>query len=152
MRYLTGATVKDRIDGIVHTATQQHDYETDLTVTAIYEIVGPGEIDFGGSEFKPAERTELAPVKRDHDDQYGWWELPPGTYVVRYNEVPDLRDDLLAFVQPHERLQQAGATHPTFWFRDTREHVETLLNVGDGGINIKQNARLSKLLILTLDD
>jgi dUTP pyrophosphatase len=150
MRYLSGEDVVKILDGVVHEETQRHDFETDLTVGAIFQITGPGAVDFGGSEFEPAPRAEIAPEKESPGDDYGWWTLDPGTYIVRYNEVPALSANYIAYVQPHERLFDAGAHHPTFYFRDRRPRVEALVTVGAGGLRIKENARISKLLILDL--
>lgn len=150
MRYLNGEEVSKMLDGIVHEETQRHDYETDLTAGAVYRITGPGAVDFGGSEHEPAPRAEVTPEKASPGDDYGWWALVPGTYVVRFNEVPMLSANHIAYVQPHERLLDAGAYHPTFYFRDRRPHVEALVTVGMGGLRMKQNARVSKLLVLDL--
>lgn len=150
MRYLNGDEVAALTEGVVDEATQQHDYETDLTVSRVYRLMGAGAVDFGGSEYKAAPRTEVDPLKRKKDDDYGWWDLEPGTYIVRFNEVVTLAANHIAYVQPHERLLDAGAHHPTFYFRAQRPYLETLLTVGSGGLSIKENARVSKLLVLDL--
>lgn len=150
MKYLAGPQVADLVEHLIKADVQQHDYETDLTIAAVYRLTGPGAIDFGGSEARRAPREEIAAHKVAPEEKYGWWDLGPGTWIIRFNEVPRLGTSHIAFVQPHERLVEAGATHPSFWFRGTRDAVETLLSVGPGGVRIKQNARASKLLIVEL--
>ena len=150
MRYLDGDTVAAILRGAISIKHQQHRYETDLTANSIFRIIGPGAVDFGGSEEQPAPSEAIPPEKRSPEDKFGWWELAPGTYVLRFNEVAELTDSQVGFVQPHERLVRAGATHPSYYFREVREALETGLVVGGGGVRIKQNARVSKLLVLEL--
>ena len=146
MRYLTGSQVAATLDNLVHQDIQQHDYECDLTVSEIYRLTDPGALDFGGSEYALAGRKRLQPQPASADDAYGWWDLTPGTYMVRFNEAVTLAEGQIAFVQPHERLLLAGAHHPTFYFRGQRETLESILIVGQAGLLVKENARLSKLL------
>ncbi len=150
MRYLAGSEVTSNLGNVIHDETQQHDYETDLTVGAIFRVTGPGALDFGGSEYAEASRQALQPEKAAPDDKYGWWELEPGTYIVRFNETIRQQDRHIAFIQPHERLLLAGGYHPAYHLRDRRDQLETILIVGEGGLRMKENARLSKLLIFHL--
>jgi dUTP pyrophosphatase len=151
MRYLDGDAAAAVLKGMISAKRQQHHYETDLTAGAIYRLTGPGAVDFGGSEEEPAPREMIQPKKKSPDDNYGWWELESGTYVLRFNEVAVLTESQIGFVQPHERLLRAGATHPSYYFREERELLETALTVGASGVRIKENARVSKLLILELE-
>ncbi len=150
MRYLTGGEVAAHLEGVLHRETQQHDYETDLTAGAIFRVAGTGTLDFGGSEYAQAPREPLQPQKADPGDEHGWWALDQGTYIVRYNESVHPTPTQIAFIQPHERLLLAGGYHAAFHFRAPREELETLLIVGPGGLRVKENARISKLLIFAL--
>ncbi len=150
MAYLTGTEVADLLSGIISAKHQCHAYETDLTVAAVAAQVAGGAVDFGGSEMKEAETREITPVKSDTSELYGWWDLDEGWYRITYNEVPRPGDDHIAFVQPHERLLLAGATHPAFYFRGQRGSLRTMVIVGPQGIRIKQNARVSKLLVVSV--
>ncbi len=151
MQYLEGDDVRRFLEGIISPKKQQHHYETDLTAGTVFEVTGGGAVDFGGSEERVAERREVQPEKKSSDDDYGWWELAEGSYIVQFNERPALHDNHIGFIQPHERLVRAGATHPSFYFREARDQLETLIVVGKGGIHIKENARISKCLILQTD-
>lgn len=150
MRYLTGGEVAAHLEGVLHSGTQQHDYETDLTAGTIFRVTGAGALDFGGSEYEEAPREQLQPQKADVGDDYGWWTLEPGAYIVRYNETIQPTSTQIAFIQPHERLLLAGGFHAAFHFRAARPHLETLVQVGTGGLRVKENARISKLLIVSL--
>lgn len=130
----------DFIDGIVHEPTQVHADRVDLTVDAVVALDGRGCIDFGGDEHAPADATLLDPERRDPDDDYGWWELSAGTYLLEYNE--SLREGPF-MLQPHPRLLVLGATHPTM---SVSELSRVPLQVPDEGAAIKENARVSTLV------
>lgn len=150
MHYLEGEEIVAALHGIISEKHQRHRYETDLTVKAVFRLTGPGSVDFGGSEEVYAPVETLPPNKIDAADAYGWWNLAPGSYRIRFNEAVKLSETQLAFLQPHERLLQAGASHSAFYYSESRDTLETTLSVGSGGIRIKENARVSRLLIMEL--
>ena len=130
----------DDVNGIVHEPTQQRaDGGVDLTVTEVYTIDTPGRIDFGGGELESAELTPHPRVWRNPDDDYQWWELSAGTYLIEYNE--SLTDD--ALLQPRPELVERGGSHPTL---RVTELPRVPLSVGGAGLRLKANARVSSLL------
>lgn len=128
------------IEGIVHEPTQvREDGGIDLTVTEIYKIQSPGRVDFGGGELESADLDPHPRVWRSEDDEYQWWELDSGTYLIEYNE--SLSGP--ALLQPRSEIVERGGNHPTLRI----EELPTMpLTVGGAGIYIKENARLSTLL------
>lgn len=130
----------DVVEGIIHEPTQVRDDDgIDLTVGEIYEIHEPGRLDFGGGELAPAELTPHDRVWRNEDDEYQWWHLESGTVLIEYNE--SLSGP--ALLQPRTELVERGASHPTLRLD---ELPRIPLTVGDGGLRIKENARVSTLL------
>lgn len=130
----------DHIDGIVHEPTQVSDDHIALTVTEVYEITAPGRIDFGGGELEPAALTPYERTWRHSDDDYQWWELDAGTYLIEYNEAFEAPDPVL--IQPRDELLARGAFHPTYRTRSCRRLP---LTVGGAGLNLKENARVSTI-------
>ncbi len=128
----------DRITGLVHEPTQRTGDTLDLTVNTVSVIETPGRVDFGGGELTPAETTPHETTKRNPTDEYAWWELDTGGYLIEYNE--SLRDNAEVVVQTREALRSRGAFHPTL-------HVTQLdrmpLYVATGGLRLKENARVS---------
>ncbi len=129
----------DAIDGIVDEPTQvREDGAVDLTVAEIYEIDGPGRVDFGGGELEDARLEPHERVWRHEEDDYQWWHLEAGTWLLEYNESLDAEERPL--LQPREAIVERGASHPTI-------RVSSLprvpLTVGGAGIRIKDNARVS---------
>ncbi|MDS0299233.1 dCTP deaminase [Halogeometricum sp. S1BR25-6] len=134
-------SVADRLDGIVHADTQVAERGVDLTVAEISVVEEPGRIDFGGGELTAAESSPVETEKRDLDDDYGWWNLEAGTYLLSYNETLTGGDSLV--LQPRTELRERGGSHPTL-FTDSLGTVP--LSVPTGGLRLKENARVSTLL------
>jgi hypothetical protein len=129
------------VDDVVYEETQAGDEGFDLTVAEIHEVVEPGRVDFGGGELEPAETSPHTSEKRNSDDDYEWWTLREGQYLVEYNE--SLTGEATVTLQPRTELLERGASHPTL-------HVDELprvpLSVGGAGIRIKENARVSTIV------
>ncbi|MFC6824903.1 dCTP deaminase [Halopelagius fulvigenes] len=132
----------DAVEGIVHEPTQvRDDGGIDLTVTEIYEIRKPGRVDFGGGELEPADREPHRRIWRNEDDDYQWWHLDSGTYLIEYNESLSGA----ALLQPRTEVVERGGSHPTLRIE---ELPVTPLTVGGEGLRLKENARISALLPL----
>lgn len=128
----------EAVEGMVHPETQIRGGAIDLTVAAVYALDEPPHLDFGGSELQLAATTELHPTQRHPDDEFGWWSLEPGTYLVEYNER---LVDPPAFVQPRDVLLRGGGLHASGW-------VWELAGLGvhaGAGLELKENARISTL-------
>jgi hypothetical protein len=130
------------VDGSVHEPTQTEGRGLDLTVAEVYEVTTPGRVDFGGGELEPAETTPHDSEKRNPDDDYEWWHLDVGQYLLAYNE--SLREDGMELtVQTREELLARGAFHPTLTVTDL---PRVPLSVGGAGLRLKANARVSTVV------
>lgn len=138
----------NQLDGLVHLDTQRARDGIDLTVEAVFRITGHGQLDFGGGEFQAAPRERMEPVLDDPEDDYGWWTLEKGAYLIRYNESLTLQKQQQAVVTPLERTLHAGAHHGSFVLDDGRDPIETLLVVSRMGCRLKENCRISRLVVL----
>ncbi len=131
----------DVVDGFIHADTQVNDDGTvDLTVKDIKIVERPGRIDFGGGELAPAGLESLPTTLRNETDEYGWWNLDAGTYLLEYNET--LEGETPVFIQPRNAVTHRGAFHPTCYLTELSQMP---FIVGSAGIHIKENARLSTL-------
>jgi len=147
--YLTAAAVRlamaglhGYVDGLVHEPTQVHDGVVDLTVADVHHVTEPGRVDFGGGELDAAETTPLDTEHRDPDDDYGWWTLDHGTFLLEYNETIAPPEGERLVVQTRDAVLARGAYHPTLRLRDLDRVPVT---VGDG-IRLKENARVSTVV------
>jgi len=129
------------VTDIVHEPSQSHDGGFDLTVAEVYEVIESGRVDFGGGELEAAGAAPHRSAERNPDDDYEWWTLGAGQYLVEYNE--SLTGDATVTLQTRRELLERGVSHPTI-------HVESLpqvpLSVGGTGVKIKQNARVSTIV------
>lgn len=137
-----------QLDGLVHLDTQRAPTGLDLTVDAVFRTTGHGQLDFGGGEFQAAPRERIEPVLDDPEDDYGWWTLEKGAYLIQYNESLTLEEGQQAVVSPLERTLHAGAHHASFILDEDRDPLETLLVVSRMGCRLKENCRVSRLVVL----
>jgi hypothetical protein len=129
------------VDDIVHEETQSTDEGFDLTVASVYVVKEAGRVDFGGGELEDAELAPVETKKRNEEDDYGWWNLDAGTYVVEHNE--SLNGEEPVTVRTRTALLESGAYHPTV----TVTELPLLpLTVGGDGLRLKENARISTVV------
>jgi deoxycytidine triphosphate deaminase len=147
MDLLTGKLAAERIEGLINPKFQVQRFAVDLSVKAIYVIDPVGQVDFGGSEYKPAGKVKVASIRRNREDRYEWWDLGRGCYFVEFNESLALADDEFAVVEPDERLLRAGATHGTMFLRGRVAPLEVLMEVDIVRLQMKQNARISRVRV-----
>jgi deoxycytidine triphosphate deaminase len=148
MPRLSGNKCLESISGIIYARKQVHSDSVDLTVKRIIKLQSAGELDFGGSEYKAADTDAVAPVKKSPDDEYSWWNLEHGFYLVSFNEKFNLAKDVLGIIFPHSRLIRSGGIHsPSIVSKDEDPPV-ILLQVGPHGLRLKENARISSLIVM----
>jgi deoxycytidine triphosphate deaminase len=145
MKYLTGYDIKGLLDNIISEKKQVQRTSFDLTAGTVYELNGSSRLDFGGSEYQQLDRVLLEPRKKNPEDQYGWWGLSHGLYLLKYNELITLQPNQRGIIQMHSRLLESGIIHPARIIEDVGE-LFMPINVLKK-TNIKENARISELLI-----
>jgi deoxycytidine triphosphate deaminase len=127
-----------------------HGYAVHLTVRSIYSVDPVGQIDFGGTEYVPAGKIAIESYRRRPEDRYEWWDLGRDTYFVEFNETLELAEDEIALLEPEERLVRAGATHVPMLYRGRVAPIETLLHVEALRLEIKRNARISRVWVFKM--
>ena len=145
MELLPGRETVRRVSGLINAKYQVHRYSVHLTVRDIYALDPVGQVDFGGSEYAPAGKTAMGTVRRSAEDRYEWWDLSRGRYQVEFNESLELAEDELGILEPEDRLLRAGGSHVTTSLRGHIETLEVPLVVETLRIQIKKNARISRL-------
>lgn len=150
MQLLSGKEAVNRVQNLVSEKHQVHAYAVELTAKNISNLNPTGEVDFGGSEFVPAQPTPLPTHRKHSQDKYEWWTLVHGAYQVEFNETLELAPDEVALLEPHERLLRAGASHPVQMLRGKLDPLTTLLSIACARLQIKQNARIATLRLFRL--
>ncbi|MFB6070711.1 MAG: dCTP deaminase [Halanaeroarchaeum sp.] len=130
------------VDGMVHESTQTQDDGLDLTLAAVYEVGAPARVDFGGDELEAPERLAVPTAPRNLRDEYEWYQLDAGQYIVEFNESLHPPDDRTYWLQTRDVVRASGAFHPGVRVRDLGPMPFV---VGGGGIRLKENARVSTL-------
>jgi len=124
----------------------------DLTCCRIFAFDASGALDFSNKERKVPECREIFPQKESSHDEFGWWQLPPGTYKIKTNEVVSLPDNLIALAFSRTSLLRMGAfTQHGVWDAGFKGKGEFVLYVGNpSGIRIKQNSRVAQLIFVPI--
>jgi hypothetical protein len=144
---MAGSDLAALMEGVISLKKQQGNFSLDLTVKSISKVLQGGSLDFGGSEFQPAALESLPPVKQSPDDDYGWWNLAPGLYMLTVNERLSESGKGLALIVPHERVLQAGAVMVCAAVEALDVELKIPLHVGSAHLGIKENARVAKALL-----
>lgn len=142
-----GSAIAAQAMGMISEKKQLGTHSIDLTVQSISRVESGGSLDFGGSEFSGAITVELQPVKKKTDEEYGWWQLPGGVYLIKFNETIAAPGGGLVIILPHERLVAAGSAHAAIAVEMLDGDVSILMEVSMAGLSIKENARISKALV-----
>ncbi|MFB6161665.1 MAG: dCTP deaminase [Haloferacaceae archaeon] len=133
----------DRIEGLVHADTQVHDDRVDLTASSVYRVAEAGRVDFGGGELADASLAPVDTERRNPADDYGWWNLAPGGYLVAFNET--LGGDEPVRVEPRRAVTARGGSLPSVTTRSFDPLPLTVADTAgsDVGLRIKENARVA---------
>ncbi|MFZ0389520.1 MAG: dCTP deaminase [Calditrichia bacterium] len=134
-----------------NTISEKHQINSphlDLTLAAVFRLKSGGSLDFGGSEYEAGNWETCLPGRKSPEDSYGWWYLHEGYYLLRYNEEVHLAGNQIGFIQPHPRLLNSGCFHTALNTRLIDSEFRIPLWVPKTGIRIKENARISQLLVL----
>jgi len=129
MDLLAGKDAANRVAGMINAKYQVHRYCVHLTVKSVYSLDPVGQLDFGGNEYVPAGKIEIATQHHRPEDRYEWWDLGRGCYFIEFNETLELAENEIALLEPDERLLRAGALHVTIFLRGHVAPIETLLHV-----------------------
>jgi hypothetical protein len=147
-RIMEGVQIVSLAEGLISAKKQQGRFALDLTARGVSRVESGGALDFGGSAFREASAIALEPQKKTPEEPYGWWNLEPGAYLLAFNETVRSAGAGLILVFPHRRLLAAGAWHASAVL-DVLDHDFCVpLDVGPGGLAIKQNARVSRVIVL----
>jgi hypothetical protein len=150
MELLTGKQAAQRVKGILNDKYQVHGYWVDLTIRSIACVDPVGRLDFGGGEYVPAGIVPLSPRRLRAEDNYKWWELDRGCYIIAYNETLALAENEIALLEPDPRTLRTGASHVPVFLRGDLAPMDALLNVQAQHLTVKQNARVSRLRVFRL--
>jgi dUTP pyrophosphatase len=91
--------IKEYIDS----NTQSQIAGFDLSIKELIELQDGGIVDFDNSKRSIPKHKTITPVD-------GKWEIKPGGYLVKYNEVVEVPLNAIGMVLPRSSLMRCGAT------------------------------------------
>jgi dUTP pyrophosphatase len=148
---LSSEEIKERIlkqkliENFIDLETQLQPASFDLTLDEIYLLISSASIDFTNKERKLPNYKKIE-FKND------WIELNEGIYLISFNEIVNIPNDLIAFVRPRSSLVRSGATiFSSLWDPGYSGKSNCLLAVlNENGIRLKKNARIAQIVFFKL--
>lgn len=143
---ISGREAAEYMEGIISGKKQVKSNWVEPTLKAVYILESPGSLDFSGKEMRAGNLKRHPTVKKE-GDPYGWWTLGGGEYVIEFNEKISLPQNSFALLTPSSQLTASEASHPAMLFYPREDLCPVTLTVGPPGINLKENARISRLSV-----
>ena len=134
------------IRGCVDIEKQLQPNGVDLTLRDIALLQSPGQIAVEDSQ---RQGSDLAPLVFDRT---GFIDLIPGAYIITYNEVVHLPENVMALGRPRSSLLRCGVTIGTaVWDAGYSGRSQSLMVVYNSqGFRLQQNARVAQLIFMRL--
>ena len=136
------------IEGWIDLEQQVQPNGIDLTLREVALLQSPGKIAVDDNQ---RVVSNLAPLVFDG---MGFIELVPGVYVITYNEVVNLPNNIVALATPRSSLLRCGVTVNTaVWDAGYSGRSQSLLVVyNPQGFRLQRNARIVQLVFFRLTE
>jgi len=132
------------VEGYIDLEAQVQPNGFDLTLRDIALPQTPGQIAASNSQ---RVVSDLAPLVFDG---LGFINLVPGIYIITYNEIVHLPNNLMALARPRSSLLRCGVTVGTaVWDAGYNGRSQSLLVVyHPQGFRLQKNARVTQLIFM----
>ena len=120
----------------------------DMTLRDTAALQAAGQM---GADNRDRQLPALQPLAFDAQ---GWVMLPPGSYIITYNEIVHLPTNVMALGRPRSSLLRCGVTIGTaVWDAGYSGRSQSLMVVYNArGFRVQQNSRLMQLVFMTLTE
>ena len=134
------------IEGCINIEKQLQPNGVDLTLRDIALLQSPGRI---AVEDNQRLVSDLAPLVFDGT---GFIDLVPSAYIITYNEVVHLPENIMALGRPRSSLLRCGVTIGTaVWDAGYSGRSQSLMIVyNPQGFRLQQNARVAQLIFMRM--
>jgi len=134
------------VEGILDTEEQMQPNGIDLTLKEIALFSSSGSIGFGN------EARVLSGTSPLVFDGLGAVDLLPGCYLITYNEIVHLPNDIMALALPRSSLLRCGVSiHTAVWDAGYSGRSQSLMVVHHPyGFRLYKNARIIQLIFFRL--
>ena len=136
------------IEGYINLEEQVQPNGFDLTVRETALLQSPGRIAVGNNQRLV---SDLAPLMFNG---LGFINLPPGAYIITFNEIVHLPKNIMALAKPRSSLLRCGVTVDTaVWDAGYSGRSQSLMVVYNSqGFRLQRNARGLQLIFLRLTE
>ena len=134
------------LEGYIDLETQVQPNGIDLTLREVALLQTSGRIAISNSQRLV---SGLAPLVFDG---LGYIDLMPGAYIITYNEIVHLPNNVMALARPRSSLLRCGVTVNTaVWDAGYSGRSQSLMVVyNPQGLRLQRNARIVQLVFLQL--
>ncbi len=134
------------VEGYIDLDSQIQPNGFDLTLREIALPQTPGRIAASDSQRLV---SDLAPLVFDG---LGFIELMPGAYIITYNEIIHLPNNIMALARPRSSLLRCGVTVDTaVWDAGYSGRSQSLMVVyNPRGFRVQRNARIVQMIFFSL--
>ncbi len=134
------------IEGYINLEEQVQPNGIDLTLREVALLQSSGKIALTDSQ---RLISDLAPLMFDG---LGFIDLLPGAYIITYNEIVHLPNNVMALATPRSSLLRCGVTVNTAtWDAGYSGRSQSLMVVYNSqGFRLQRNARIVQLIFLQL--
>lgn len=134
------------VEGLINAEEQLQPNGVDLTLRQVAMFASPGII---GTSNQERRLSDVSPLVFDG---LGDLEVMAGAYLVTFNEIVNLPQDIMAIGQPRSSLLRCGAAiHTAIWDAGYSGRSQALLVVYNPyGLRLKKEARLMQLVFFRL--
>jgi dUTP pyrophosphatase len=118
----------------------------DLTVQSVALIASPGQMGSAAEERRLSSHSPL------QFDALGYLDLPTGCYVITFNEVLHLPNNVIALGKPRSSLLRCGVSvHTAVWDAGYSGRSQSLMVIYNPyGFRLSRNARVLQLVFFLL--
>lgn len=136
------------VEGMLDRDTQLQPNGVDITLESVSRFGGAGTMGVTNDQ-RVLPETEIVPF-----DGAGLIQLSPGAYQVRFNEVVNLPDWLMAYARPRSSLLRSGvALHTAVWDAGySGRGVSLMVVYNPSGFRVARDARICQLVFHPLAD
>ena len=134
------------VEGYIALEEQVQPNGIDLTLREVALLQTPGKLAASDSQRLV---SDLAPLVFDG---LGFIDLIPGAYIITYNEIVHLPNNVMALARPRSSLLRCGVTVNTaVWDTGYSGRSQSLMVVyNPRGLRLQRNARIVQLVFLRL--
>jgi len=134
------------IEGLVNLEEQVQPNGVDLTLRELALLQSAGKIGVNNSQRVVSDLTPLV------FDGLGFIDVVPGVYIITYNEIVHLPNNIMALARPRSSLLRCGVTVNTAaWDAGYSGRSQSLMVVyNPQGFRLQRNARIIQLIFFKL--